>query len=137
MRSRQKQHRKVQKVKTKITLLPVAYDTSRAPLDPKRNVLLVDEEPLSRYIANEQPEDVLKKICEEYIGYAYSWLTFDLGGFFRHSDHFEVVYYCSFPNMFGWNKKGNTLRMSLDEELKQIGEHYFDILSRFTARRYG
>jgi hypothetical protein len=124
-------------LKTKITLLPVAYDISKAPLDPKRNVLLVDEQPLFRYMANEQPQEVLRKICEEYIGYAYSWLKFELGDFLRHSDHFEVVYYCSFPNMLGWNKKGTILHMSIDEELQQIGEHYFDTLSRFTSRRYG
>ena len=123
-------------MKIKVTLLPLAIDTSKPTLHPERIKLLVDGEPLHKYLLSETPEDAIKKICSEYLGYTYEWLSIDLCDFMRHENHFEAIYFCQFPASYGWKSKGNTIRACIDEEIKQIGEHYFDIISRHSSRRY-
>ena len=123
-------------MKIKVTLLPLAIDTSKPTLHPERIKLLVDGEPLHKYLLSQTPKDAVKKICSEYLGYTYEWLDIDLCDFVRHEDHFEAIYFCQFPTSYGWKSKGNTIRVCIDEEINQIGEHYFYIISRHSSRRY-
>jgi len=125
-------------MKIKVTLLPVAFNEKFNFLDKKRNVLLVDgDAPLHRYIYSESIDDCLAKLCEDYLKYSCHWLDIHLVGFRRVSaEEFEAVYFCQFPFIEGFDKAGDKISLSLNEEISEIEDYYVTIVSTHTSRRF-
>ena len=126
-------------MKIKLSILPVAFDSSKNILDAQRNSILLDEDAkvISRYFLSEDTEECIKKLSSEFIKYDTDWLDYQLADFYRISDkEFEVVYYCQFPYCAGFSVKGRMLSLNDTDNLNSIGERYVRTLSKFTTTRY-
>tara|TARA_Y100000593_G_scaffold50774_1_gene95467 strand:- start:3120 stop:3506 length:387 start_codon:yes stop_codon:yes gene_type:complete len=126
-------------MKIKLSILPVAFDSSKNILDAKRNSILLDEKAkvISRYFLSENVEECIEKLSSEFIKYDTDWLDYNLADFYRISDkEFEVVYYCQFPYSAGFSIKGRMISLNDTDNLNSIGERYVRTLSKFTTTRF-
>ena len=55
-------------MKIKLSILPVAFDSSKNILDAKRNSILLDEKAkvISRYFLSENVEECIEKLSSEF-----------------------------------------------------------------------